>query len=179
MKLCVHHKHVFINGEKVDCVVTVDHLGHMLSTFDKSSMITASESSFLNFFNLFMAKFSHSYSIIKNKLFKQYCCSFYGTPLWIFNDFEKISVASRKALRVLWNVPSKTLCRIIALLSESAPLSIQLKVRFFKFMCKALVHDNSTLKYVTKLACQNLMSVSGRNCRDCFNFAQDMEEHKS
>ncbi len=34
------------------------------------------------------------------------------------------------------------------------------------------VHDNSTLKYVTKLACQNPMSVSGRNWRDCVNFAQ-------
>ncbi len=30
-----------------------------------------------------------------------------------------------------------------------------------------------TLKYVTKLACQNPMSVSGRNWRDCINFAQD------
>ncbi len=41
-------------------------------------------------------------------------------------------------------------------------------------MCKALVHDNSTLKYVTKLACQNLMSVCGRNWCDCINFAQDI-----
>ncbi len=40
---------------------------------------------------------------------------------------------------------------------------VNLKARFFKFMCKALVHDNSTLKYVTKLACRNPMSVSGRN----------------
>ncbi len=41
-------------------------------------------------------------------------------------------------------------------------------------MCKAFVHDNSTLKYVTKLNCQNPMSVSGRNWRDCINFAQDI-----
>ncbi len=72
------------------------------------------------------------------------------------------------------NVPRETYCRIIALLSESAPLSIQLKARFFKFMCKALVHENSTLKYVTKLACQNPMSVSGRNWSECINFAQDI-----
>ncbi len=122
-------------------------------------MITAAESSFWKSFNLFMASFSQSYSIVKNKLFKHYCCSFYGAPLWSFNDFEKISVAWRKALRVLCNVPRETQCRIIALLSESAPLSIQLKARFFKFMCNALVHDNSTLKYVTKLACQNHMCV--------------------
>ncbi len=41
-------------------------------------------------------------------------------------------------------------------------------------MCKALVHDNSTLKFVTKLACQNPMSVRGRNWHDCINFAQDI-----
>ncbi len=41
-------------------------------------------------------------------------------------------------------------------------------------MCKTLVHDNSTLTYVTKLACQNTMSVSGRTWRDCINFAQDI-----
>ncbi len=41
-------------------------------------------------------------------------------------------------------------------------------------MCKALVNDNSTLKYVTELVCQNPMSVSGRKWRDWINFAQDM-----
>ncbi len=41
-------------------------------------------------------------------------------------------------------------------------------------MCKALVHDNSTLKYVAKLACQNPMSVSGRNWCDCINLSQDI-----
>ncbi len=86
-----------------------------------------------------------------------------------FNDFDKIRVAWRKALRVLWNVPRETHCRIIALLSESAPLSIQLKACVLKFMCKALV-----LKYVSKLACQNPMSVSGRNWHYCINFAQDI-----
>ncbi len=59
-------------------------------------------------------------------------------------------------------------------LSESAPLSIQLKSRVLKFMCKALVHDNSTLKYITKRDCHNPMSVSGKNWRDCINFAQDI-----
>ncbi len=87
----VHHKDVFVNGEKVECVVTVDHLGHRLSTVDKSNMITSAESSFWKSFNLFMANFSQSYSIVKNKFLKQYCCSFYGALLWSFNDFEKIS----------------------------------------------------------------------------------------
>ncbi len=77
----VHHKDFFVNGEKVECVVTVDHLSHRLSTVDKSSMITAAESRFWKSFNLFMDNFSQSYSIVNNNIFKQYCCSFYGAPL--------------------------------------------------------------------------------------------------
>ncbi len=80
-----------VNGEKVECVVTINHLGHRLSTVDKSSMITAAEFSFWKYFNLFMANFSQSYFIVKHKLFKQYC-SFYGAPLWSLNDFENKSV---------------------------------------------------------------------------------------
>ncbi len=39
-------KMFFVNGEKVECVVTVDHLGHRLSIVDKSSMLKTAESSF-------------------------------------------------------------------------------------------------------------------------------------
>ncbi len=36
------------------------------------------------------------------------------------------------------------------------------------------MHDNSTLKYVTKPACKNPMSVRGRNWCDCINLSQDI-----
>ncbi len=38
------------------------------------------------------------------------------------------------------------------------------------------MHDNSTLKYVSKLAFRNPMSVSGRNGRDCINIAQTISK---
>ncbi len=128
----VYHKNVFVNGENVECVITTDNLGHRLSTVDKSSVSTEAESSFWTSFILFMANFSHSYSIVKNNLFKQYCCSFYIAPLWSFNDFEKISVSWRKALRVLWNVPTETQFRIIVLLAESASPSVHLQASSFE-----------------------------------------------
>ncbi len=55
----VHHKDVFVNSTKVECVVSADHLGHRLSTVDKSSMVTAAESSCWKSLNLFMATFCH------------------------------------------------------------------------------------------------------------------------
>ncbi len=61
---------------------------------------------------------------------------------------------------------------IIALLSMLAPLSVQRKACFVKFMCEALEHDNSTLMYVTWLVCWNCMSVSGRNWCDCLTLSK-------
>ncbi len=72
-------------------------------------------------------------------------------------------VAWRKALKIIWNVPRQTHSRLIVLLSDSAPLAVQLQARFVKFMSKALEHDNPVVKYVAKVSCLNPMSVSGRN----------------
>ncbi len=74
----VHHKDVSVNGEKVEYVVTVDHLGHRSSTVDKSSMITAAESSFWKSFNLFMANFSQSYYIVKRSFLSSTVVLFMG-----------------------------------------------------------------------------------------------------
>ncbi len=42
----VYHEDVYVNGEKVEQVTTADHLGHTLSTTDKTNTITAAISSF-------------------------------------------------------------------------------------------------------------------------------------
>ncbi len=59
-------------------------------------------------------------------------------------------------------MPYSTHKRILSLLCGSAPLHVQLKARFVKFIRKALNHDNSVIKSVTKYACNNPMSVFGR-----------------
>ncbi len=70
-------------------------------------------------------------------------------------------------MKILWNVPRQTHCRLIALLSDSATLAVQLKVTFVKFMCKSLEYDNPVVKYVAKVSCLNPMYLSARNWLDC------------
>ncbi len=60
------------------------------------------------------------------------------------------------------------------LLSDSAPLTVQLKARFVKFMCKVLEHDNPVVKYVAKVSCLNPISVSGRNWCDCVTIQNEV-----
>ncbi len=62
-------------------------------------------------------------------------------------------IAWRKALKVIWNLPY----------ANNTPLHVQLKARFVKFIAKALNHNNSIIKSITKYVCNNTMSVWGRN----------------
>ncbi len=101
----VHHEDVYVNGKNVEQVRTADHLDHRLSTTDKTSMITAVVSSCWNSFNLFIANFDCCYLVVNNKHFKQYCCFFYGAPLWSVYNYEPMCVARKKALKIIWNVP--------------------------------------------------------------------------
>ena len=164
----VHKNDIFVNGAKVEMVDSADHLGHRLSSTDSNSMINAAVASFWKSFNMFMGNFSQCYAGVKSKLFRQYCCSFYGSPLWSLNekDCSKICVAWRKALKVIWNIPHMTHRKLVALLSEGMPLELQLKIRFHKFVVKALEHKNSIVRHITEHACINPMSVCGRNWRD-------------
>ncbi len=66
-----------VNGDKIEKSECADHLVHRISTNDKSAI-----ANFWMYFNMFMFDFGHTYSFVKSKLFKKYCCSFYGAPLW-------------------------------------------------------------------------------------------------
>ncbi len=83
--------------------------------------------------------------------------------IYIGNECSKICIAWRNVLKVIWNLPYATHKRILSLLCGSAPLHVQLKARFVKFRYKALNHNNSVIKSVTKYACNNSMSVCCRN----------------
>jgi len=159
---------VYVNGDKIEKSVCADHLGHRVSTNDKESMCKAATASFWKYFNMFMCDFGHTYSIVKSKLFKVYCCSFYGAPLWSMNSssVSDLCVAWHKALRKVWNVPPQTHNRTIALLSDSVPLDISLKARFCKFARKTLHHPNRVISSVMQIAVSNPWSVVGKNYRN-------------
>ena len=113
------------------------HLGHHISTLNcNDELVGAAVASFWRSFNIFMADFGHINSVLKCKLFKQYCCCFYGAPLWMLssNAVQNICIAWRHALRRVWGVSYMTHRRTLALLSQSMPLELNLEKRFLRFI---------------------------------------------
>ncbi len=158
---------VIIDGVTIHCSESVSELEYNVSTNDKDSIAKSAKASVWKNFNLFRSDLGHIYSLIKCKLFQQYCCSVYGAPLWSLNSeaTEDICIAWRKALRILWGLHTMTQCDILAGLSNLKPPDVQLKYRFICFLKKCLDHDNVTVKNVALIALNNPMSCEGNTYR--------------
>ena len=118
-----------------------------------------------------MIHFETISSFIKCKLFNQFCCSFYGSPLWYLGGaaVQQLCTDWRKALRSMWNLSPKTHCTLVTALSDQTPLSIILKKRYIKFLTRNMGSGNNMVRLITCLSICNPMSVSGRNYRSVLN----------
>ncbi len=96
------------------------------------------------------SEFGKTFPYVQCKLFKQYCCSCYGTPLCSFNSYHKVCIPWRKALRKIWKVSYMTHCKIISMLSECFPLELCLKLRFCKFVKGILLKGSNLIKHISK-----------------------------
>ena len=75
---------IMVNGEIVHISDNAVHLG--ISTSDRDSMILAAKRAFWKSYNNFVSNFGHLYSLLKISVFAPFCCSFYGSPLWLLNS---------------------------------------------------------------------------------------------
>ena len=101
---------VFFNDTELYSTQDAVHLGHHTSVVNKDSLVADATAKFWRGYNMFMADFGHIKTNVKCNLFKQYCCSYYGAPLW---DLQSKSVGTictawRKALRKLWGLAPLT-----------------------------------------------------------------------
>ncbi len=126
------------------------HLGHSLSTDDDDSFVTATIAQSWRSFNLFSADYGHILSYLQCKLFKQYCCSVYGAPLWHLSSHivNKTCTARRKALRKICRISPMTHCDVITLISDCIPLEVSLQLRFCKFSSNILKYGSKVVKTV-------------------------------
>ena len=156
---------VRVNGTLVQNIEKATHLGHVLRTNDPESCIHESIAQFWRSFNIFRSDFGHIYSSLQCRLFKQYCCSFYGSPIWSVTSkgFNDICIAWRKALRKIWRVSNRTHCDLVASLSDSIPLEQKLVQIFLRFKSKAFLNGCKLLKSTIQVACLNPNSTYCNN----------------
>ena len=155
----------YVNDIEVPVCNKALHLGNLISN-NMHDTIDYGITKFNSSYNYFMSSFGKCQSSVKNKLFVQYCTSFYGSQIWpIYKKdvINKISIRWRMALRRIWNLPYNTHCDILPLISSQAPIEIQLKCRFVKFYRSLLESENNLIRYMSKLMTFSSNSVMGNN----------------
>ena len=85
-------------GKTIDVAQIEQHLGYLIGTDSDVSQIQQTIGQLNGNVNLLMAQFSRTNIDIKYKLFKSFCMSVYGSPLWNYSDkvCEVLYVAWRK-----------------------------------------------------------------------------------
>ena len=126
-----------LNGAPIEWFNQVRHLGNIVCS-DLSDRADCDKkcSVFIGYFNKLTANFSNLPRVVLSKLFKSFCCSFYGSQLWNFNSsgFQKCCIAWNKAVRRLLNLPMKTHTWMLGPVMDQLHIKEQLYVKSLKFV---------------------------------------------
>ncbi len=138
---------IYVKGELVNEIV---YLGHVIK-YDKSDTLVESVvRDFNSKFNSIMADFGGTSSVVKNKLFQQYCMVFYGFQNYaLYNkDIERLYVTSRKALRILQKLLYQTHSTLLPHITGIPPLDVGIAKRFLKHVHTGFNHNNSLVRFI-------------------------------
>ena len=161
---------VYVNGNSVDVCTKAEYLGIILNTENNYNAIEEGITTFNVSFNRFLANFNTCRISVKNKLFHQYCCSYYGSQLWpLWNsNFENICIKWRKAIRKIWELPYRTHCAMLPIIADAFPIEISLECKFVKFVKSTIESQNRSVAFMANLMKSNCNSIFGHNIRHLY-----------
>ena len=94
-----------------------------------------------------MSHYSHLQPDVLCRLFKSYCCSFYGSFLWQYNskDFEKMCITWNKAVRKMYSLPYHTHRWILGPLTNQRHIKYQLFARVITLLYSIIGYEPADL----------------------------------
>ena len=100
--------------------------------------------------NRFISEFGSLQTVVKNKLFHQYCCALYGSQLWpLWHDsVNKMCIQWHNALRKVWKLPYGSHRDLIPLIAECIHLDVALVYRFIKVNRTVALSGNMVVNYI-------------------------------
>ena len=161
---------VYMNDSKVTQVSSEPHLGFQIGASHKvdSANIDIAVQNIYGRINLLLRQFGKACCDVKYYLFKSYCMSLYGCPLFCFasKHISKLYVCWRKCIRRLFDLPTRTHCQLLHHICQDSPIDVQLANRFIKFFTCAYNSQNEGVALCAKLA----LYGSRSNVSDSINF---------
>jgi hypothetical protein len=129
------------------------HLGHIIGPNVSSDVIQDASYTLIRSVNSVLHNFIHCSYNVKYQLFKTYCTSFYGCPLWdvTSKNISRFYVSWRKSIRKLFDLPYRTHCNLLPAIAECLPIECQILCRISKFVCSSLSSQNHYLSLLMNI----------------------------
>ena len=146
---------VFMCGETVAKVDKLKYLGIIFSNGPDDSFQSSVIKDFNCKLNVFMSDFKKVTSKLRNKLFNNYCCSYYGSSLCKFQNLKRIDIQWKKAIRRIWKLPWRARSAFLPHISQSLPPSVKFMKSFAKFFLNNMQSSNTVINFVFQSALSN------------------------
>jgi len=162
----------YIANNAIDRVHEWPHLGHIITDTlcDKTDILNR-RNSLIGQINSMLCQFSNVDAVIKVRLLKAYCSSFYGCELWDLwdSDIESFCKAFRHGQRAIWKLPCNTHSRYLPLLCDSIPVFDEICRRYLGYINKCMYGDSELVQFIVRHGIQygHMFSVCGRNALFC------------
>jgi len=171
---------VYLNNNVLKWKTTINHLGNkMTQRLDDDIDLTKKKSHFVGSVNKMFSNFNNVQSAVLIKLFKRYCCSFYGCTLWKLNDVydDKLCTEWNKAIRKVWKLPTTAHRCVLGPLSGQLHIFNQFVIRFIQFYNRLVLSDNPIVNFIARSSMSNRRSYLRNNILFVkWKFGIDMHE---
>lgn len=164
------------NGESIPYVDECNHLGNVLSSKSKNTLIQNAINDLYMRTNCLLSDFSFTDSTTLASLFNTYCMNIYGSPLWKHYDhrlLEPFYIAWRQSIRKVWKIPFRTHNLLLQYIHESNSIDIILDKRCVKFLWNLFNSNYNIYNVIAKCSLYNCNTSMGENIR-YFMFKYDI-----
>jgi hypothetical protein len=151
---------VFLHGIIIPRATKAVPLGHAVGINAHSANIAKAKAEFCGKINMLLSHFSFCTLDVKRHLFRTYCTSYYGCPLWDLRSLSGFSAFWRKCIRRLLKLPPRTHSRFVAPLLKIPDLKTQLLLRFVNFLSSCFNSTNNLLKACSSLTLNSHSTVA-------------------
>ena len=137
------------------------HLGHIIGVNVNNDILQDASYTLTRNVNSVLHNFMHCSYFVKYKLFKSYCTSFYGCPLWdvTCKQISRFYISWRKSVRKLFDLPYRTHCNLLPIIADCQPIEGQILCRTAKFIYGALSSQNTYLNLLMNIVTRGSRSA--------------------
>lgn len=138
---------LYLHGSPIPCVERAVHLGDFVGKEANKFNIKKACQDLNGKVNVLICNYSFCHVDTLCYLFKAFCTSFYGSPLWDLhsNSLDEFLVCWRKAVRRLLGVNYRTRSKLLPHILDSLDVKIDLFSRFSSFYFQLLRSKNNVV----------------------------------